>query len=226
MSILHTESVDQLLSLTALERDEVLEEMEAYADRNGFPTIGHEVGGFLRLCARLGEMDTVFECGSGFGYSAYWVAPVLGPDGQIVLTDGDEELLSRAETYFENGGYADRAAFEQGDALEIFDRYDGPFDMVLLDHENDRYVEGFETVRDRVEPGGMIVADNVLHTNPPDERMTPADLAAALEDGVPEDAGYSLTEFVDYYEHVRADPDFETTVVPVGEGLFVSIRTQ
>ncbi len=223
MSPLHTDAVDRLLAATSPETDDVLDDMEARADREGFPTIGHEVGAALRLFARLTDADSVFELGSGFGYSAYWTAPAVGPDGEIVLTEVDEDELDQAREYFERGGYADRAVFEHGDALEVVADYDGPFDLVLVDHQNERYVEGFEAVREKVAPGGVVVADNVLHSSG-DPGFDPEDLERALEEGPPEGDESSLGSIVDYYRRVRDDPDFETTTLPVGEGLFVSVR--
>ena len=221
--MLHTAAVNRLLSLTASEGDAVLKDMEQRAEREGFPTIGSEVGAALRLYARLLGATSVFEFGSGFGYSAYWVAPVLGADGQIVLTEVDEDELTAARTYFERGGYTDRAVFEEGDALAVIERYDGPFDMVLLDHKNDRYVDGFEAVREKVAPGGVVVADNVLHSSG-EAGFTPAELEAVFDGTAVPSEESSLASITEYYRHVRADPDFETTVVPVGEGLFVSVR--
>ncbi len=224
MSLLHTDAVDAVLSPTTPETDEVLADMEAQADSEGFPTIGAEVGAFLRLCTRLRDAESMFEFGSGFGYSAYWVAPAHGPDGEIVLTEFDEEELDQARTYFERGGYADRATFEAGDALETVERYDGPFDLVLIDHQNDRYVDGFEAVREKVAPGGVVVADNVLHASG-DDGFTPEDVAAALDDGTGASGGPAAGAMAEYYRHVRDDPAFETSTLPLGEGLFVSVRT-
>jgi predicted O-methyltransferase YrrM len=221
MSLLHTDTVDRVLSMTAAEKDDVLAEMETRAEREGFPTVGPEVGEFLRLCARLTGADAVFEFGSGYGYSAYWVAPAVGSEGRIVLTEIDAEELDEAESYFERGGYADRAVFERGDAIEIVDRYDGPFDLVLLDHENDRYVEGFEAVRDKVSEGGVVVAENVLNSG---TSMTPGELEAYLRGEITADGGSTLDGIETYLSSVRADPGFETTVLPIGDGVFASVR--
>jgi len=221
MSMLHTEDVDRLLALTSSTDDPVLDEMEAQAEREGFPTVGHEVGAFFRLCARLADADSIFEFGSGFGYSAYWMAPAVGSNGRIVLTEVDEEELDQARTYFEQGGYADRAVFEAGDALEVVERYDGPFDIVHLDHENDRYLDAFEVVRDKIPSGGLVVADNVLHSG---EGLSPADLRAVLSGEATPEERPGCSGIVEYYNRVSEDPDFETSVVPVGEGVFASIR--
>ncbi|MFB6135896.1 MAG: O-methyltransferase [Halobacteriaceae archaeon] len=221
--MLHTAAVDRLLELTAPEGDDVLDDMEAQAEREGFPTVGREVGAFLRLCARLTGAESAFELGSGFGYSAYWVAEALPANGRVVLTEFDEGELDQARTYFERGGYADRAVFEAGDALEIVERYDGPFDLVLVDHQNEKYVEGFEAVREKVAPGGVVVADNVLHST---GQYDPEDFLAELEGEEPGRGGQYTGAIADYYRHVSAAPEFETTTMPVGEGLFVSVRVE
>lgn len=222
VSLLHTDAVGCLLSLTTPDGDDIIAEMEERATQNDFPTVGSEVGAFLRFCARLTDAEFVFEFGSGYGYSAYWMAPALGPAGEIVLTEVDEDELAQARSYFERGGYADRATFESGDALDTVDRYDGPFDIVLLDHENHRYVEGFDAVREKIPEGGVVVADNVLHSGP---EMTPEELETHLSGTDSAKANSTIDGITEYYAHVRDDPDFETTVVPVGEGLFVSVRT-
>ena len=69
--------------------DEIIDEMDEKAEAEGFPTVGPAVGGWLRLVARMVDADRVFEFGSGFGYSAYWMAPAVPDNGQIVLTEID-----------------------------------------------------------------------------------------------------------------------------------------
>jgi len=127
--------------------------MDARADREGSLTVGPAVGGWLRLLARSIDAERVFEFGSGYGYSAYWTAPALPEDGEIVLTEIDADELDDARENLERGGFADRARFEHGDAIETVERYDGPFDLVLIDNEKHRYAEAFEAVREKVPVG-------------------------------------------------------------------------
>jgi len=201
--------------------DEVVREMDARADREGFPTVGPAVGGWLRLLARAVDAERVFEFGSGFGYSAYWVAPALPTDGELVLTEVDADELADAREYLARGGYADRAVFEAGDALATVERYEGPFDLVLLDHEKERYAEAFEAVREKVPIGGIVCADNAM-TAGPIEFDALRELVAGESDIDTTDATHGIAE---YLETVRTDPAFETTLLPLGEGLAVSIRT-
>src|SRR5690554_799264 len=90
---------DYLTDLARLGHDDpVLVDMEAYADRHGFPIVGRATGRFLELAARAVGARRVMELGSGYGYSAYWFARAVGPDGEVVCTDGDHRNAERAES--------------------------------------------------------------------------------------------------------------------------------
>jgi len=203
----------------APERDDVIEAMDERADREGFPTVGPAVGGWLRLLARAVDAERVFEFGSGYGYSAYWVAPAIPDDGQIVLTEIDKDELDDARENLAAGGFANRARFEHGDAIETVDDYDGPFDLVLIDNEKHRYAEAFEAVRDKVAPGGIVAADNAIEAGPLDFEDV-----HALVRGEDVEANEMSRGMADYLETVRDDPAFETSLLPLGEGMAVSIR--
>ncbi|MFC6732493.1 O-methyltransferase [Haladaptatus sp. DYSN1] len=202
------------------EPDDILVEMDTYGEEIGFPTVGPEVGGWLQVLATMVGAERVFEFGSGFGYSAYWFARALPETGELVLTEIDEGELDRAREYLDRGGFATRARFEHGDAIDIVDDYDGPFDVVLIDNEKDRYAEAFEAVRDKVAPGGVVVADNAMTSGVQDFDK----LLAWAEGGDPE-MNAETKGIADYLETVRTDPAFETAVMPVGEGIAVSYRT-
>jgi len=199
-------------------RDAVIEEMDEKARTEGFPTVGPAVGGWLGMLARMVGAERAFEFGSGFGYSAYWLARALPPDGRIVLTEIDADELAEAREFLARGGFDDRAAFEHGDAVEIVEEYDGPFEFVLIDNEKDRYVEAFEAVRPKVPPGGVVVADNVMAGPVEFENVF------ALVRG--EEPGASDREhgIADYLARVRGDDAFETVLLPLGSGLAVSCR--
>ena len=179
------EVTEQFARSLSPDPDEVIAEMDGKADREGFPTVGPAVGGWLRLLARL--------------------------------VDADE--LDEAREFLDRGGYADRAVFEHGDAIEIVGEYDGPFDVVLIDNEKHRYTEAFEAVRDRVPVGGVVAADNAIEAGPLDF----GDVRALLA-GEDVDTNEPSRGIADYLERVRDDPDFETGLLPLGEGVAVSVR--
>jgi caffeoyl-CoA O-methyltransferase len=100
-----TDEIARFVRAVGPEPDETLREMDEYAEAQGFPHVGPEVGAFLRFVARLADAERIFEFGSGYGYSAYWFAEVLPDEGEIVLTEVDEDELDLAREYMAAGGY-------------------------------------------------------------------------------------------------------------------------
>lgn len=214
------ETIQRLVRGLAPEHDDIHAEMAAYADEHGFPVVGPEAGGTLRLLARLTDASRVFEFGSGFGYSAYWFAQGAAPNARFVLTEYDADELDMAREFFERADLLDRTEFHEGDALATVEECAGPFDVVLVDHEKSRYAEAFRAVRSKVARGGVVVADNVTR-GPAD-----ADALARYVEGQTLDApDESTAGIASYLDAVRADPEFETILLPVGNGLAVSVRT-
>ncbi|AWB27018.1 O-methyltransferase [Halococcoides cellulosivorans] len=199
--------------------DRIVAAMDRRAARDGFPTIGPAAGGWLATLARLIDAERAVEFGSGFGYSAYWLLRGA-PDCAITLTEIDADELDLAREYLAAGGVADRATFEHGDAHAILADGSAPLDFVLVDCEKTRYAEAFETVRDRIASGGIVVADNAVAGAGIDRAAVRAALAGETDPDHDATGG-----IVSYLETVRADPDFQSGLLPVGEGLAVSVRT-
>src|SRR3954468_15209981 len=143
-------------------KDPVLVEMEARADKERFPIIGPLVGRFVhQMALAIGARD-VFEMGSGFGYSTWWFAQAVGPNGRVVHTEGSAQRSAEARKYLERSHLASRVTFEVGDALESIKKYPGPFDVVFIDVDKHGYPQALELARSRVRAGGLILTDNVL----------------------------------------------------------------
>ncbi|ELY44412.1 O-methyltransferase [Natronorubrum sulfidifaciens] len=202
--------------------DDHLREMDDYAEQEGFPHVGPEVGAFLRFVARMSDAERIFEFGSGYGYSAYWMAEALPADGELVLTEVDDDELELAREYMTAGGYDDLARYELGDALATIERYDGPFDVVLIDHQKHRYADAFEAVHPKVPVGGVVVADNAITAGPIEFEK----LLEIADGGTPDDVNTHTQGIADYLERVGTDPAFETIVLPLGEGIAVSYRVE
>ena len=212
--------IERFVRATAPDGDVVLDEMERYAREHDFPIVGPDVGAALRIVARLVDARRIFEFGSGYGYSAYWFAGALPAGGELVLTEVDEDELTAAKEFIDRGAFDAEARYELGDALDTIDRYDGPFDVVLLDHQNHRYREAFEAVREKLSPGGVVVADNVIAAGDVDFDS----LLALIEGDDPGVVDENTRGIATYLDTVRADPQFETVVLPLGEGVSVSCK--
>ena len=215
-------AVERLAELIGPQQDEILAAMDEHAEEISFPTVGRAVGGWLALLARTANAKRVFEFGSGFGYSAYWFARAVGPDGEVILTEVDADELELAREYFERAGIADRARFEHGDAIETVKTYDGPFDVVLIDNEKHRYREAFDAVAPKLRQGSLVIADNAVTTGGSVNR----DEVVALLAGEDTDAADGSLGVAEYLDTVRQHDRLETVLLPLGEGLAVSRVTR
>lgn len=217
MSDILSDEVADLLALANPDPDDTLAAMTEHGRDRGFPIVGPDVGRFLRFLATTVDASRIFEFGSGFGYSGAWWLGALPDDGELVLTDYDADNLAEAEEFLDEYRGKTTVHYEDGDAMETYDDYDEPWDVVLVDHDKTMYAETFETVREDLAPGGVVVADNMM-AGP----VEPENVTAALSGTEPVDD--HTRGVVDYIQRVRDAPDFETSFVPLGEGVGVSVK--
>lgn len=190
----------------------VLIEMEKVAQENNFPIVGRLVGVFLETLARTIDARRIFEFGSGYGYSAYWFAKAVGPKGRVICSDGDLLNKEKAEQYLGSANLWDRVDFHAGLAQKIFSQTEGLFDICYNDVDKGDYPEVWQMAKNRIRPGGLYIADNVLWHG----RVAVADYV----DIVP-----GWTEAI--LEHNRLifnDPEFDTFINPTRDGVIVARR--
>ncbi len=203
-------SVETFLHSVVPPPDAVRARMEAYGAEQRFPLIGPLVGSLCYQLALAIGARTVFEMGSGWGYSAWWFARAIGPQGKVYCTDKDPANRDRAKEYLEEAGLWDRVRFEVGEATTTLARQRGPFDLVFVDVDKEGYPQAFEVAANRVRAGGLIVADNALWGGR---------VIEGHDDGSAATAGV-----VEYLKRARAHPSLATIVLPVRDGVAVSIR--
>jgi predicted O-methyltransferase YrrM len=138
----------------------------------------------------------VLELGGSRGYSSIWLAAgarYLG--GRVLSLERDPAKVEAWRRNVEEAGLKEWAELRDGDAFELLPRIDDVFDVVFLDAEKDDYEELFQIAREKVEPGGVVVADNVLSHPDPLAAYSAARQADAslLSVTVPLDRGLELS---------------------------------
>ena len=202
--------IDAYLNARIDRTDPALAAMEQLAREQGFPIVGPQAGRLLRWLAEGVEARRVLELGSGFGYSAWWLAHAVGRRGYVILTEGSKERCKQARAFLDQAGLAERARIEPGDALQTIARLDGPFDLIFNDLDKPHYPVVPDLAADRLRPGGLLVSDNTLWHG------------AVLDDA---DTSPATRGIVAYNDALRDDPRFDTVWLPLGDGLAVSRRT-
>lgn len=192
----------------------VLLEMEAVATERGFPIVGRNVGVTIEVLARSVGARRVVELGSGFGYSAYWFARAVGPQGEIHCTDGDHTNRDDAMAYLARAKLDAAVTFHVGDAVQTLHDLDGTFDVVYNDIDKEGYPEAWQASRDRVRVGGLYICDNVLwygrvtEDEPLDDRWQRTTTEAVLE----------------HNRSIADDKRYVSTIVPTRDGVLVAVR--
>jgi predicted O-methyltransferase YrrM len=154
--------IERYLNGVRAPRSGALREMEVLARRRQFPIVGPDVGRLLFILARSSGARRVLELGSGFGYSAFWFALALPPDGEVHCTDLDPENRTQAEAFLKKARLSGKLRFHVGDALELAATLPGPFDIVLNDIDKEDYPRVIDAAHALLRPGGLFITDNTL----------------------------------------------------------------
>lgn len=208
--LFHSRLTDYLDSLVPL-RDEVMQEMEAYAKEVGFPIIGAAAGYFNYMIARLMGATRVFELGSGYGYSTAWFARAVQENGGGVVHHvvWDEELSQKARGYLGRLGYSDIVRFHVGEAVETLRNTAGPFDLMFNDIDKRGYPASIPVIKEKLRPGGVLLIDNMLwHGAIFDEADRSPDALGIHE------VTRMLTQ----------DKEFIASLVPIRDGVIMAYR--
>ncbi len=183
--------------------------MEAEAERTNFPIIGPAAGYFCYLITRLTGARSVFELGSGFGYSTAWFARAVQENGGGIVhhTVWDEKLSRRARAHLAALGLSDLVTFRVGEAVAALREADGPFDLVFNDIDKDGYVASLPVIKSRLRSGGVLIVDNLLWSG----RIFDSSDSSSSTAGIRE-----------FTKHVTSDPEWAASIVPIRDGLLVA----
>ena len=195
----------------------VLEELRAEISRREMPEIyiSANVGRLLQVLLAGIEARRVVEVGTLGGYSALWMARGLPADGRLVTLEIDPERAELARRFIGKAGLSDVIEVRVGDARETLAELAGavasgdeaPFDAAFIDADKEGYVEYLDRSLELVRPGGLILADNAFR----DGRV--------LDDD-PDEATMGVLA---YNERAASDERLLSTVVPIRDGLVVSV---
>ncbi|ULC60483.1 O-methyltransferase [Flaviramulus sp. BrNp1-15] len=170
---------------------------------------GHYQGRILSMISKLINPKNILEIGTYTGYSALCLAEGMQPSGELHTIDINEELVDFQRKYFDKSGFGHQIFQHLGNALEIIPKLEKTFDLVFIDADKDNYLNYFNIIIDKLNPGGIILSDNVLWsgkvlntTFKKDDTSTPA--------------------LITYNKLLKEDKRVETVLLPIRDGLTIS----
>jgi caffeoyl-CoA O-methyltransferase len=183
-------------ALARLEAEDADERARGLPSKERSRQVARTTGQFLFALVAPQTGCEVLEIGGSRGYSTIWLAAgVRYLGGRVLSLESDPAKAEAWRRNIEEAGLDDTVELLEGDAFETLRQIDDVFDVVFIDAEKEDYERLFDLSRNKVEPGALFVADNVLsHADP----------------------------LADYSRHRQADPTLESVTVPLDRGLELS----
>ncbi len=169
---------------------------------------GEFQGRVLSMISKLIQPKTILEIGTYTGYSALCLAEGLAPNGELHTLDRNEELFDLQRAYFDKSPYKDQIHQHLGTALDLLPQFDQKFDLVFIDADKANYSNYFHLIIDKMNPGGLILSDNVLWSGKVVEALDSKDIDTAA--------------LLEYNRLLNEDPRLETVLLPIRDGLTLS----
>jgi len=196
----HTQLEPELLALLARETHQKVLQPRMLS--------GHYQGRLLSMISKIARPKSILELGTYTGYSALCLAEGLQKDGVLHTLDINEELKDFQKKYFDLSIFKHQIHQHLGDALNIIPNLDLKFDLVFIDADKPNYPAYFELIINKLNPGGIILTDNVLWSGKVVEKIQEDD--------------ESTRALVKYNKLVAADSRLETIMLPIRDGLSIS----
>ncbi|WP_054851856.1 O-methyltransferase [Olleya sp. ITB9] len=165
-------------------------------------------GRVLSMISKLIRPKSVLELGTFTGYATLCLAEGLHPEGQIHTIDVNEELEDFQRKYFNKSDYGKQIHQYLGSAMDILPDMNKTFDLVFIDADKPNYVNYFHLIIDKLNPGGIILSDNVLWHGKVVEPLNDKDV--------------STKAVLDFNTLLKEDPRIETVLLPIRDGLTIS----
>ena len=205
--------LDYILSL---DKDEspLIRTIEQEAVRDYVPIIRKESRNLLKVLLKIKKPGRVLEVGTAIGFSAILMGECLPDDSHITTIEKYEKRIPVARENFKRAGMEEKITLIEGDASEVLKELSGPFDFIFMDAAKGQYIHFFPEVMRLLRSGGVLVSDNVL------------------QDGDVVESRYAVvrrnrtihSRMREYLWTLKHMDGLETIVLPIGDGITVSVK--
>lgn len=168
---------------------------------------GHLQGRFLAMTSKMIRPRRILEIGTYTGYSALCLAEGLTDDGRLITIDHNEELEGFARSYWQQSPLNDKIDLRIGHAADLIPTIDETLDLVFIDADKRNNSLYFDLIFDKLRPGGIVLADNVLWSGKvvDEVKSVDQDTAAVLA----------------FNQKIQDDPRIENVLLPIRDGIML-----
>ena len=197
------------------ENSPVLEEIEKEARKDGVPIIRKEMESFLRVMLSIKKPMRILELGTAVGYSAILMSEYINEKGQIITIENYDKRIPIAKENIKKAGRENVIKLLEGDAMEIMPTLErDQFDFVFMDAAKAQYIHFIPEVLRLMKKDGVLITDNVLQEGD----LIQSKYVVRRRDRT------IHKRMREYLEVVKNHPQLETSIVPIGDGLTMSVK--
>ena len=197
------------------ENSPVLEEIEKEARKDGVPIIRKELESFLRVMLSIKKPMRILELGTAVGYSAILMSEYIDEKGQIITIENYDKRIPIAKENIKKAGRENVIKLLEGDAMEIMPTLESDqFDFVFMDAAKAQYIHFLPEVLRLMKKDGVLITDNVLQEGD----LIQSKYVVRRRDRT------IHKRMREYLEVVKNHPQLETTIVPIGDGITMSVK--
>lgn len=193
-----------------------LNQIEKYALDTQVPIIRKEMQSFLRFLLTMKRPMKILEVGTAIGFSALLMSEYAPQGCQITTIEKYEPRIPIARDNFKKAGKEDCITLLEGDAVEILQQLEGQYDLIFMDAAKGQYINFMPDILRLLAKDGLLVSDNVL------------------QDGDVIESRYAVVRrnrtihgrMREYLYELTHHPQLETCILPVGDGITLSVKTR
>lgn len=193
-----------------------LEELEQYAIRERVPIIRREMQSFIKMFLAVNRPKRILEVGTAIGFSTLLMCEYGREDLQIVTIENYDKRIPIARENFRRAGREDQITLLEGDAGELLKTLEGPFDMIFMDAAKGQYIHWLPDIRRLMTKGSVLISDNVLQEG---DIIESHYLVERRKRTI-------YKRMREYLYELKHDPSFVTSILPLGDGVTVSVKQE
>lgn len=191
-----------------------LNELERYAKKTNVPIIRTEMQSLLKFLLAMKEPKEILEVGTAIGFSALLMSEYGPKDCHITTIEKYEKRIPLARENFKKAGKEENITLLEGDATEILQTLEESYDFIFMDAAKGQYINFLPDILRLLKVGGLLISDNVL------------------QDGDIIESRFAVTRrnrtiharMREYLYELKHHEDLETVILPVGDGVTISVR--
>ena len=187
-------------------------EKEALAD--GVPIIRKEMGNLLKVLLLLKQPQKILEVGTAVGYSSILMSENMPQNCRITTIENYEKRIPVAKNNFKRAGKEEGITLLEGDAMDILKELDGTYDFIFMDAAKGQYINFLPELLRLMPAGGLLISDNVLQEG---------DIVESRY-GVTRRNRTIHTRMREYIYTLTHAEQLETSIVPIGDGITLSVK--